>query len=71
MGKGTPRRGLWHHPPHHETHLCCTGYGNLCQRGTKHRSEQLAHLSDHEIRDLWLRRTQIEASVSHVTELTP
>ena len=46
-------------------------YGNSRQRGTKHRSDQLEHLSKHEFRELWLQRQQIEAHVSEVTELKP
>ncbi len=46
-------------------------YGNSRQRGTKHRSDQLAHLSKHEFRELWLQRKQIEANSSEVTVLKP
>jgi acyl-homoserine-lactone acylase len=46
-------------------------YGNSRQRGTKHRSDQLTHLSNHEFRELWLQRKQIEANVSQVVELKP
>ena len=46
-------------------------HGNSRQPGAKHRSDQLAHLSNHEFRELWLPRKQIEANVSHVTELQP
>jgi acyl-homoserine lactone acylase PvdQ len=46
-------------------------YGNSRQRGTKHRSDQLAQLSNHEFRELWLQRKQIEAHISHLTELKP
>jgi len=46
-------------------------YGNSRQRGTKHRSDQLEHLSKHEFRELWLQRKQIEANTSEVTALTP
>jgi len=46
-------------------------YGNSRQRGTKHRSDQLQHLSNHEFRELWLQRKQIEANISDVTELKP
>jgi acyl-homoserine-lactone acylase len=46
-------------------------YGNSRQRGTKHRSDQLAHLSKHEFRELWLQRSQIEANLVSTTELKP
>ena len=46
-------------------------YGNSRQPGSKHRGDQLAHLSKHEFRELWLQRRQIEAHVSDVTELKP
>ena len=46
-------------------------YGNSRQRGTKHRSDQLAHLSNHEFRELWLQRKQIETNLSEVTALKP
>ena len=46
-------------------------YGNSRQRGTKHRSDQLEHLSKHEFRELWLQRAQIEAHISEKTELKP
>ena len=46
-------------------------YGNSRQRGTKHRSDQLALLSNHQFRELWLQRKQIEAHTSQVTELKP
>ena len=46
-------------------------YGNSRQRGTKHRSDQLVHLSKHEFRELWLQRKQIEANISQVTALKP
>lgn len=42
-------------------------YGNARQRGTRHRSDQLAHLANHEFRELWLQRAQVEA---HTTETT-
>jgi acyl-homoserine lactone acylase PvdQ len=46
-------------------------YGNSRQRGTKHRSDQLVHLSKHEFRELWLQRSQIEANLEEKTELKP
>jgi acyl-homoserine-lactone acylase len=46
-------------------------YGNSRQRGTKHRSDQLTHLSKHEFRELWLQRRQIEANLSERTPLKP
>lgn len=46
-------------------------YGNSRQRGSKHRSDQLAHLSKHEFRELWLQRSQIEANLEETTELKP
>jgi acyl-homoserine-lactone acylase len=46
-------------------------YGNSRQRGTKHRSDQLGHLSKHEFRELWLQRSQIEANLEEKTELKP
>jgi len=46
-------------------------YGNSRQRGTKHRSDQLVHLSKHEFRELWLQRSQIEANLETKTELKP
>ena len=46
-------------------------YGNSRQRGSKHRSDQLAHLSKHEFRELWLQRSQIEANLEEKTELKP
>lgn len=46
-------------------------YGNSRQRGTKHRSDQLEHLSKHEFRELWLQRAQIEANIAETTELKP
>jgi acyl-homoserine-lactone acylase len=46
-------------------------YGNSRQRGTKHRSDQLEHLSNHEFRELWLQRAQIEANLAETTELKP
>jgi acyl-homoserine-lactone acylase len=46
-------------------------YGNSRQRGTRHRSDQLGHLSKHEFRELWLQRSQIEANLEEKTELKP
>jgi acyl-homoserine lactone acylase PvdQ len=46
-------------------------YGNSRQRGTKHRSDQLVHLSKREFRELWLQRSQIEANLEEKTELKP
>jgi acyl-homoserine lactone acylase PvdQ len=46
-------------------------YGNSRQRGTKHRSDQLALLSNHEFRELWLQRAQVEAHTAATTELKP
>jgi acyl-homoserine lactone acylase PvdQ len=46
-------------------------YGNSRQRGTRHRSDQLEHLSKHEFRELWLQRAQIEAHTSVRTKLKP
>ena len=46
-------------------------YGNSRQKGTKHRSDQLAHLSKHEFRELWMQRAQIEAHLSERTEIKP
>jgi acyl-homoserine lactone acylase PvdQ len=46
-------------------------YGNSRQRGSKHRSDQLVHLSKHEFRELWLQRSQIEANLEEKTELKP
>lgn len=46
-------------------------YGNARQPGTKHRSDQLAHSSRHEFRELWLQRQQIEAHTISTTALTP
>ncbi|MCC7123229.1 MAG: acylase [Acidobacteria bacterium] len=46
-------------------------YGNSRQRGTKHRSDQLEHLSKHEFRELWLQRAQVEQHVSETTVLKP
>ncbi|MBP7776487.1 MAG: penicillin acylase family protein [Acidobacteria bacterium] len=46
-------------------------YGNSRQRGTAHRSDQLAHLSNHEFRELWMQRAQVEAHLSERTELKP
>jgi acyl-homoserine lactone acylase PvdQ len=46
-------------------------YGNSRQRGTTHRSDQLVHLSKHEVRELWLQRSQIEANLETKTELKP
>lgn len=46
-------------------------YGNSRQKGTRHRSDQLAHLSNHEFRELWMQRAQIEAHLSERTELKP
>jgi acyl-homoserine-lactone acylase len=46
-------------------------YGNSRQRGTTHRSDQLQLLSDHQFRELWLRREQVEAHLSARTELKP
>ena len=46
-------------------------YGNSRQKGTKHNSDQLEMLSNHELRELWLLRPQIEANTESVTRLTP
>jgi len=46
-------------------------YGNSRQKGTRHRSDQLTHLSKHEFRELWLQRAQVEAHVEARTELKP
>ncbi len=46
-------------------------YGNSRQKGTRHRSDQLTHLSKHEFRELWLQRAQVEAHVEERTELKP
>lgn len=46
-------------------------YGNSRQPGTKHRSDQIAHSSRHEFRELWLQRTQIEANTIATTALKP
>jgi acyl-homoserine-lactone acylase len=46
-------------------------YGNSRQRGTVHRSDQLDLLSRHELRELWLRREQVEANTIERTELRP
>jgi len=43
-------------------------YGNSRQPGTRHYSDQLSMLSDHQFRELWLQRSQIEA---HTAETTP
>ncbi|RYG37504.1 MAG: acylase [Burkholderiales bacterium] len=46
-------------------------YGNARQPGTRHYSDQLQMLSDHEFRELWLRREQIEAHTAEITPLNP
>jgi len=46
-------------------------YGNSRQKGTRHRSDQLTHLSKHEFRELWLQRAQVEAHLEERTELQP
>jgi acyl-homoserine-lactone acylase len=46
-------------------------YGNSRQRGTKHRSDQLVHLSKHEFRELWLTRAKVEANLLETTALRP
>jgi len=46
-------------------------YGNSRQPGTKHRSDQIAHSSRHEFRELWLQRKQIEANTIETTTLKP
>ncbi len=46
-------------------------YGNSRQPGTKHYSDQLQMLSDHQFRELWLQRKQIETHTAEVTPLTP
>jgi len=45
-------------------------YGNSRQPGTTHRADQLALLSNHQFRELWLQRGQIEAHLSERTDLT-
>lgn len=46
-------------------------YGNSRQPGTKHYSDQLKMLSNHEFRELWLQRSQIEANLGEITPLVP
>lgn len=46
-------------------------YGNSRQKGTKHNSDQLKLLSDHEFRELWLLRGQVEANTAEITPLIP
>jgi acyl-homoserine lactone acylase PvdQ len=46
-------------------------YGNSRQRGSTHRSDQLALLSRHEFRDLWLSRADIETHTEETTDLVP
>jgi acyl-homoserine-lactone acylase len=46
-------------------------YGNSRQPGTAHYSDQLQMLSDHQFRELWLQRAQIEAHTAEITRLTP
>jgi acyl-homoserine-lactone acylase len=44
-------------------------YGNSRQRGTRHRSDQLPKLANHEFRELWLQRAQIEEHLEETTVL--
>jgi acyl-homoserine-lactone acylase len=46
-------------------------YGNSRQPGTTHRSDQLGLLSQHQFRELWLQRTQVEAHTESRTALQP
>lgn len=46
-------------------------YGNSRQPGTKHYSDQIEMLSNHQLRELWLQRAQIEANTASITALTP
>ncbi len=46
-------------------------YGNSRQRGTRHRADQLTLLSNHQFRELWLQRRQIEANLEETTPLNP
>jgi acyl-homoserine-lactone acylase len=46
-------------------------YGNSRQRNSKHRGDQLQLLHDHQFRELWLQRSQIEANLEEKTELKP
>jgi len=46
-------------------------YGNSRQRGTQHRADQLELLASHRLRELWLRREQVEANLEERTELCP
>jgi acyl-homoserine-lactone acylase len=46
-------------------------YGNARQPGTKHHSDQLEMLAKHQLRELWLQRSQVEAHAEEVTVLGP
>ena len=46
-------------------------YGNSRQKGSKHRSDQLQLLHDHQFRELWLQRSQIEAHTEETVPLNP
>ena len=46
-------------------------YGNSRQRNSKHRGDQLQLLHDHQFRELWLQRSQIEAHTEERTDLKP
>jgi acyl-homoserine lactone acylase PvdQ len=46
-------------------------YGNSRQQGTRHRSDQLELLANRRLRELWLRRDQVEANLEERTELHP
>ena len=75
QGKRYPRHGeTWIGMVEFSTPVKAYGlmsYGNSRQRGTRHRSDQLEHLSKHEFRELWLDRAKIEAHTSERTELKP
>ena len=46
-------------------------YGNSRQKGTKHNSDQIEMLSNHQFRELWLQRKQVEANTAEITDLKP
>jgi acyl-homoserine lactone acylase PvdQ len=46
-------------------------YGNSRQKGTTHYSDQIALLSEHKFRELWLLRSQVEDNTAEITPLIP
>jgi hypothetical protein len=51
--------------------VCVVESDNARQRNARSRGDQLAFLSNHQLRERWLQRAQIDANTDEKPELNP